>query len=490
MPATLPKAIIDMHCHVFNATDLPAIKFINNVFRERYGQEPDGVMPGAGLLLEFVAGHAPRAGDELADFLGKKRPPSEFDTGGGDGLAATPFNPAHALRPDVAKNLLGWLHLFGWSRWDLAAKLASHYSSSGRNCVLMTPALVDYNAWLWNPDKKFQQLTDQVAVMGQMARQPGPCRIHGFVAFDPIRAILADVGRLPAGGGDAAPVFDPHKLVRDAVNKHGFLGVKLYPPMGFRAWHNDAADMKFPDNVKQDINSDGISDRDVGKLIDQQLAKLYKYCAKNGVPILAHAYNSNQSGQCFGWRASPQYWREVIKEFSTSEQPLRVCLAHFGRFDAHDVNKNCIAGPMLSDPWETIFGSILTEPGSEFVFADLSYFSEALDHSERGTALRAKLRDKIRKYLNKHDPDVKHLTYGSDWIMLGREQGNERYHEEIGTFLRDDVGLSSAQLARFFFGNAVRYLGLEPGEQNRERLEQFYRDNKIKDHFPAIDVGV
>ena len=74
MPAA-PKSLIDMHCHVFNATDLPAITFINTVVRERFGQDPDGIMPGVGLLMEFVAGNAPRAADELADLRGKPRPP-------------------------------------------------------------------------------------------------------------------------------------------------------------------------------------------------------------------------------------------------------------------------------------------------------------------------------------------------------------------------------------------------------------------------------
>jgi len=488
MPAA-PKSLIDMQCHVFNATDLPAITFINTVVRERFGQDPDGIMPGVGLLMEFVAGNAPRAADELADLRGKPRPPSDFDTngGGGEGFVFPPVTEEPDIGEDTQGGLIAWLHLFGLSRRDLIAKLRGHYTSTGKQCVLMTPALVDYNAWLKHPERKNRRLTDQVAVMGELARQPGTTRVHGFVGFDPIRAILAEVGRNPVGVVSVPPI-DPHKLLRDAITRHGFLGVKLYPPMGFRALHNDDPVMVFPQHVRDDVNSDGIGDSDLGKLIDAQLSKLYKFCAKNGVPILAHGYNSNQAGQCFGWRASPQYWREVIQKFSTAEKPLRVCVAHFGRFDAHQVNANCVATGMLPDMWEAIFGTILSEPGSEFMFADLSYFAEILDRTEGFQQRRAKLRDKLKKYLEKHDPDVKHLCYGSDWVMLGLEKNNERYHEELGAFLSDDVGLTQKQLNGVFFGNAIRFLGLGPDDQGRARLKNFYGSNNISAMFPKLDA--
>ena len=72
--------------------------------------------------------------------------------------------------------------------------------------------------------------------------------------------------------------------------------------------------------------------------------------------------------------------------------------------------------------------------------------------------------------------------------MLGIEQGSDQFHEELGRFLRDEVGLTTEQLGRVFFGNAVRFLGLQPGEQNRNRLEQFYKNNNIWDLFPQLDA--
>ena len=122
------------------------------------------------------------------------------------------------------------------------------------------------------------------------------------------------------------------------------------------------------------------------------------------------------------------------------------------------------------------------------MFADLSYFAEILDRTEGFQQRRAKLRDKLKKYLEKHDPDVKHLCYGSDWVMLGLEKNNERYHEELGAFLSDDVGLTQKQLNGVFFGNAIRFLGLGPDDQGRARLKNFYGSNNISAMFPKLDA--
>src|SRR5215470_17810212 len=55
MPANLPKSLIDMHCHVFNGTDLPAIPFIKNLIKETSSTDPEGLMLLVGLILETAA---------------------------------------------------------------------------------------------------------------------------------------------------------------------------------------------------------------------------------------------------------------------------------------------------------------------------------------------------------------------------------------------------------------------------------------------------
>lgn len=513
--ALVPPAIIDAHCHIFNATDLPALSFIRLVVRERYGESGDFADLVIGFLAEILTGNAPRAGDELADIEGRRRPPLDVGPLFDDMGNALP--PVEAPLPDPAvrngtddetpsdalgsgaergrtasekselRRLLQWIRLFKKSRRGLSRVLAAIYQRSGHQCVLMAPALVDYNAWLQHPERRHQQLTDQVQVMGAISRQPGTARIHGFLGFDPIRAILAKRDRLPAGVV-TLDAFDPHKLLDDAVKKHGFLGAKLYPPMGFRPWKNDADDTTFPEAVKADVNSDGISDRELGHAIDAELAHLYTYCAAEGIPILAHCANSNQTDTCFGWRASPQYWDAVVEKFSTKDRPLRVCLAHLDGFNAHTHHTSCLPPGTLAEAWEHLFGKITSRAGGEYVFADLSYFQELLDRNPGWEERRAVLLEQFKELLRIHRI-VDHLCYGSDWLMLGIEKRHEHHHEEVARFL-SEAGVLREDIARIFFQNSLKMLGLRQGDQNRARLQQFYERNNILHFFPRLDAQV
>lgn len=473
----IPATLVDMHCHVFNAADLPAGQFIYRVVEQRFSQNPDALIVEIALLLTALGGGAPNAAEELADIRHGR-------------TTRAAAMPAPTSAAAGAGALLDWLKLFGEARRDLVARLGRFYSDTNHRCELITPALVDYNAWLDNPDEQGKRLSDQVAVMGAIAKLPGTPRVHGFVGFDPVRAIMAPLGYYP--GGTAMEKIFPLDLVRNAVENHGFLGVKLYPPMGFRAWDNGKGDVAFSSVVKTFVNqgfSRALTDRELGERIDEQLEALYRYCADQGVPILAHAYNSNQAEECTGWRASPQYWSEVIEKFSTPEKPLRLCLGHFGSFSAHTKFSAC-KDAFGAKAWEIIVGSIIASGKGSHVFADLSYLSEVLDRSPGGQKTLNTMAKQFQSFVGTYDKAVEHICYGSDWIMLGLESGHERYHLAVGEFLQRDVGLDGAKLANVYFNNALNFLGLRPGDQNRARLEKFYRDNNIEQHFPAIDALV
>jgi hypothetical protein len=62
--------------------------------------------------------------------------------------------------------------------------------------------------------------------------------------------------------------------------------------------------------------------------------------------------------------------------------------------------------------------------------------------------------------------------YGSDWIMLGKEQAFESYESAIAAELTA-LPMTQAQIGRFFGGNAIRYLGLKQGQVNRQRIDQY-----------------
>jgi hypothetical protein len=146
-------------------------------------------------------------------------------------------------RDDLLGRYIRWALLYTRNRYELAEELDQLHGKVAQKSriVLMTPAIVDFCKWLEDDDQLGIQ--DQVEVMARIAcRKDGP-RVHGFVGFDPLRQALYDHKASAADG-------DPMAIVRRAIEVNhialsnsakvtgGFIGVKLYPPMGFRATDN------------------------------------------------------------------------------------------------------------------------------------------------------------------------------------------------------------------------------------------------------------
>jgi len=129
-----------------------------------------------------------------------------------------------------------------------------------RSPILLTPALVDMNNWVQGHDSdlgaafgrlkshtldrtnravlegllgltfRSSTIKEQMRVMKVLSqRRPGGLLIHPFIAYDPWRGAVD----LAAGRSDEAL-----QEVQDAILYQGAIGVKLYPPMGFRPSFN------------------------------------------------------------------------------------------------------------------------------------------------------------------------------------------------------------------------------------------------------------
>lgn len=503
-------AVIDAHCHVFNASDLPIRGFVQRVI---LGDEEDqvvlppeeevaaeAVLPWlAAVLADFLAGAAPSARRELAALRGEpgvaadltwvqddparrmrlaqalERVLAEPEDGPGpqwlpdgadaDGrrrllgaLAAevgADFGPGVAADPDgadyeaLAQGVLagsGRLgRLFRWAETLTAprSRIVREYVRfhGGDDVALLTPALVDFSRWL--EDEPASPFADQVRVMEEIqARMDGP-RLHCFAPFDPWREIV-DRAR-----GASPTALD---VARWAVEDMGFVGVKLYPPMGFYPAQNAARDLPVPKRAA-DIPM-------FAAKLDAALEALYAWAEAEGVPIMAHANNSNGSAKGYGERARPRNWAPVL----AAHPHLRLNLAHFGGFDE-------TAGDDLAATWENDVGELIAR-GQGRVFADMSYFSEVLPGATKPADL-VRLAGLLRRFAARYDPDYEALLYGSDWIMLGREPDQERYLSSFLDFLQA-AGLGEAARARIFSRNAARFLGLGRGEKTRQRLETWY----------------
>jgi hypothetical protein len=571
------KRYIDIHCHVFNARDLPAEGFIRKVFlRERIedlkakqpflakilAKNPQAVDVAIDIISSTLRKETPTYADEIK-FLddlekGKVTPPKLAERQARDqkmlrqilrifwdvkllsknlkdksianvallGEASLylkywlrrevhsrwsedPREDANLNPPDendsdqIAALIYGsdgplghtlrWLLLFSRYRFELVDMLAGLNGPS--RPTLIAPALVDFEMWIRDiphrsPEEPVPTSTDnQVKVMKRIScrRDEHAPMVHGFVAYDPLRQCLHENKKIQAPKS-------PFEVVKSAITESGFLGVKVYPPMGFVPFGNKGK--KLPNEVTKKY---GLKD-DIGERFDHALLDLFVWCAENGVPILAHANDSNEPYLGGGKKADPNFWEEVLKQKPGGKDlsGLRLNLAHVGGFE-ESVEK----GLPDAKVWEWEIGRIKKTHPNANVFADISYFNEiipipnrselneedeaALDQRrDAAAATLKKVKKKFEEFRDAYDNTADFLMYGSDWIMLGLEQGitdqslnkSKRYLTLVEEFL-DDIGYNAAARKKILFGNQIRYLGLAAGQPARLRLTEFYQKNKL-----------
>lgn len=473
------RRMVDAHCHVFNVTDLPAATFIQQCM---LGVEPGSSLPKKILLKSLqriealvsrgvisAKGEAEGAGAFVQDSpsLGRQNE-SELrkeqlqaeqalrELGASGALATCPTGPAP--QPSIG-SIVEWLRSFRSRRATLARTLAKAHAAGGYDAALLCPALVDYSNWLGQSLRS--SLVDQANAMGQVASDPSLPPVHGYVAFDPLRRALYR-NRLPVIDGS----WDPLNLAKDALTRQGFVGIKLYPPMGFRASGNGTSGEDFPEHVRTVFGSA----QKAGAEIDRSLDELWSLCLELDAPVLAHAAASNGSRRGYGRRADPDYWFPVIRRHPA----LRVLLGHFGRFRDRSSGEGPAACPNDEMPfektWEAAFGRFVQANPDALLFADLSYLSDLFHEDYRRRAVQG-----LKKYLA-YDPEARHLVFGSDWVMLGIERAYPEppsYPGRVAALLAD-AGLTSGQIDGVFYGNAVRFLGISDGTATRKRLLAFY----------------
>lgn len=529
-------SLIDVHCHIFNGSDLPAVRFVKIVVLEHYPKQaikaldiddPDA-LDGLIALFIWIVGEtkAPSADDEIKVLDGQAaKILSHADEGaneaafinalanftktngvaaaggvdeapirkirrailkaaGEDGVAAADKEIGDKESKLLAERafrskfdlglLLRWFALFTRYRYSLADKLAADHAAQNFKPLLLCPATVDYDNWLGEHVDK-SPMPSQVAVMGRIARRTSGPAVHGYVAFDPLRQVLFDAG--------LRKDFDPLALVQRAIRDEGFIGVKVYPPMGFRAQGNaDDKCQTYPDTpvFKKLLGAapDDPLTKDckpvrpangsvaISRKLDDAMRRMFDLCQAEHGCVLAHANDSNGSALDYSHRADPTFWLPVFKDWPK----LHVCLAHFGHF----ASRAATAPPGQSLPeasWEWVIGAFLKANPESPLFCDVSYLTEIFgkpaDELAKYTAV-------MRRWLLTFDPDCRHVMFGTDWIMLGLDASYPVFSGTIYEYFRAQVGLDADRLQRLFVGNAARFLGLRVGDDARNRIEQFY----------------
>ncbi len=220
-----------------------------------------------------------------------------------------------------------------------------------------------------------------------------------FVAFDPSRA-------------------DGLAVVEEALAK-GCVGVKFYPPNGYRPLGN-------------------------GDPVDERNRKLFDLCQGGKIPLFTHCTPAGfESMPGYGRLSDPVAWRLVMKEFPT----LRLCLGHAG--GAADWTSGDELGPYA----RTVID--LCE-SYEQVYCEFGHFEEILEDDSVFVARLAEAIDGGPPPGGYSLADK--IMFGSDWHIMAM------FESEPGSYRRAfETAFANPSLAPysdgFFASNAEAYLG-------------------------------
>ena len=197
-----------------------------------------------------------------------------------------------------------------------------------------------------------QESISRLSVTGRIGRPDA--RFHPFVAFDPRRQIEGPQGLAPRPGSPLPPVepatakapaipipmpipipsaeSSALELVRYAIEAGGFLGVKVYPPVGFAPWDNV--------HLRRDLPfAAGLTARSTPSTATAPSRKRRS----------SHTSAANEYGLGLHRLVSPEHWRPVLDRHPT----LRLNFGHFG----HDYGV-----PQTDVPKETADAWITRQP--------------------------------------------------------------------------------------------------------------------------------
>lgn len=446
-PAGSPEAdsesafsIIDAHCHIFNASDLAIEGFIKHSVLHASGDHPlDAAIAALDFQLQSAAPSFDQENALLDAVLDGDPVPEEFDRTGpsledfdnflGHLAKSRPEIIRRADKQDVPHfgegilfNALRWAWILTRHRLHIMQLMFNTFPE----VQLFVPAIVDMDLWL--SDRADTSIPNQITLYEKLIRI-SQGRIMPLAPFDPWRQVEAE----------RACTDTPLEWLQDAVLHRGFAGVKLYPPMGFRAEGN--AELR---------------PRWFYRPLDSALEELYEWCQQEHVPILAHANDSWGSVPGFEERAAPQYWKRALERFPE----LRISFGHFGD-DGELVRRG-------SESWSWAFAELMQNFPN--VFADVSFHYIGFPSTDEWFVDNyfARLRELEAAFPALPD----RIMYGSDWHMIAQSSGNDQYFSTA--FERFASGWPEAQ-SGVFNANARRWLDLDdPRSLARQRLDAFY----------------
>ena len=370
---------------------------------------------------------------------------------------------------------------------------------SNNNADLLVPATLDMNSWLGakrrvgetygEATKTYMEykveLMEHIAILfgGEILSMGGFCPRfaaevnHGF---------HRDLGRT---------FRDPLEILKQAVASQGQLGVKLYPPMGFRGYGNAELDGDADafEGLNGKVAKKAFNHR-LGFAMDVQLERLYRWCAANDIPIMAHTGPTHGSELGYATRAHPEHWEKALGKAGLGLENLRLNLSHLGCWHPEAEGRH---GQSEHGQW----AKRIVELTGKYphVYSDLSDMSGLANHEEWRTSFESAL-----DYWSKIPASTpgnslhKKLLYGSDWFVmaqgdLGRNdtkamrtgsndwselRAGRSYLQRWAQFAKDQEKKRGWRASDLMGHNALRYFGLDKA-RTRARIDAFFDKHDI-----------
>ena len=328
---------------------------------------------------------------------------------------------------------------------------------------LFVPLVIDFEYWFKNSVDV--PVSEQVELIYREVTVPMSGRFHAFVPFDPVRELAFRKGlNNPDGQRELTSSLD---LVKRAVREMGFIGVKLYNTLGYRPLNNSGG-LTPLHRQRMAVRNEKGAYLFEGDAYDQVLRELYGYCEKEGIPVTAHCMLNGieaypGASEHFG---AADLWRPVLNEFGN----LRVNLAHFGwnPLDGYGYGHR--------QNWMKNICRMMTE--YEHLYTDVSHH-EVTRRNKRNDLI------KTFRHIQKDFPDTiekikKRILFGSDWHVLRRVKRYAAFPDRYRRILLETGFYDGQSISDFMGGNAIRFLGIQPGEPNYKRLERFYKNHHME----------
>lgn len=265
-------------------------------------------------------------------------------------------------------------------------------------------------------DILMEQLTLQDAVIPlvmDITHDGGDEKLLEKQLSDTSAQVLAYPGRIFPFVAVNTKRTDHFSIMETALNGRGFVGVKLYPSLGYP------------------VNS-------------PEMFKVYAYCEERSVPILMHCseggfYYSDETRS----NSNPALWAPILKKHPN----LKICFGHFGGA------KYLTAQKIPASCWTRTILDLTTKFNG--VYADIAYHSEPMD----GGAAEQNYFKNLSLLLQ--NPDYRdRILFGTDFFLSRQRLTEKNYWKYFSKHLSENEFQQIAE------DNPQRYLGL-PGETQK-----------------------